>query len=283
MTILVLNKDPSNSTQVQFTTTGFTPSSYTTYTLSQNSPTSIVASGSKSWSSTQTFAPYTATLLVATGTLTNTPSAEWDLNPDTIMVPANGTVALNPTITKGTAGVTLSSAVFDSYEGSTACTGGSLTLTTPTITTSANGEITVNAGSTPGFCHFTVTGSDGTVTQTQGGWIVVGNPSATLVNTSGDSQTGTHGTVLSQPLTVTLSAGQSGGSASGASILFSASAGSLSNGTTSGSKVIAVTNSSGVASVTLTLPSSAEVVTVTAEGPYGLGHPVAASFSEISQ
>ena len=283
MTILVLNKDPSSSTQVQFTTTGFTPSSYTTYTLSQNSPTSIVASGSKSWSSTQTFAPYTATLLVATGTLTNTPSAEWDLNPDTIMVPANGTVTLNPTITKGTAGVTLSSAVFDSYEGSTACTGGSLTLTTPTITTSANGEITVNAGSTPGFCHFTVTGSDGTVTQTQGGWIVVGNPSATLANTSGDSQTGTHGTVLSQPLTVTLSAGQSGGSASGASVLFSASAGSLSNGTTSGSKVIAVTNSSGVASVTLTLPSSAEVVTVTAEGPYGLGHPVAASFSEISQ
>jgi hypothetical protein len=80
-----------------------------------------------------------------------------------------------------------------------------------------------------------------------------------------------------------LSAGQSGGSASGASILFTASAGSLSNGTTSGSKVIAVTNSAGVASVTLTLPSTAQVVTVTAEGPYGLGHPLAASFTETSQ
>ena len=233
--------------------------------------------------STQTFAPYTATLLVVSGTLANTPSTEWDLNPDTIMVPANGTVTLNPTITKGTSSVTLSSAVFDSYEGSSACTGGSLTLTTPTITTSANGEITVNAGSTPGFCHFTVTGSDGVVTQTQGGWILVGNPAATLANTSGNSQTGTHGTVLPQALTVTLNAGQSGGSASGASILFSASAGSLSNGTTSGSKVIAVTNGSGVASVTLTLPSTADVVTVTAEGPYGLGHPLAAAFTETSQ
>ncbi len=199
------------------------------------------------------------------------------------MVPADGTVTLSPTITKGTAGVTLSSAVFDSFEGSAACTGGTITLTTPTITTTANGEITVNAGSTPGFCHFTVTGSDGTVTQTQGGWIVVGNPAATLANTSGNGQTGTHGTALPTPLTVTLSAGQSGGSASGASILFTASAGSLSNGTTSGAKVMAVTNSSGVASVALTLPSTAEVVTVTAEGPYGLGHPVAASFTETSQ
>ena len=283
MTILVLNKDPANAAQVQFTTTGFTPSSYTAYTLSQSSPTAIVASSPKSWSSTQTFAPYTATLLVVTGSLANTPSTEWDLNPDTIMVPANGTVTLNPTITKGTAGVTLSSAVFDSFEGSTVCTGETLTLSTPTITTTANGEITVNAGSTPGFCHFTVTASDGTVTQTQGGWIVVGNPAAMLANTSGNGQTGTHGAVLPQALTVTLSAGQSGGSASGASILFTASAGSLSNGTTSGSKVIAVTNSSGVASVTLTLPSTAEVVTVTAEGPYGLGHPVALPFTETSQ
>jgi hypothetical protein len=283
LTILVLNKDPANTSQVQFTTTGFTPSSYTAFTLSQSSPTSIVASASSSWSSTQSFAPYTATLLVISGSLANTPSTEWDLNPDTIMVPADGTVTLSPTITKGTAGITLSSAVFDSFEGSAACTGGTITLTTPTITTTANGEITVNAGSTPGFCHFTVTGSDGTVTQTQGGWIVVGNPAATLANTSGNGQTGTHGTALPTPLTVTLSAGQSGGSASGASILFTASAGSLSNGTTSGAKVMAVTNSSGVASVTLTLPSTAEVVTVTAEGPYGLGHPVAASFTETSQ
>jgi hypothetical protein len=68
----------------------------------------------------------------------------------------------------------------------------------------------------------------------------------------------------------------------GASILFTAGAGSLSNGTITGSKVIAVTNSSGVASVTLTLPSTAKTVTVTAEAPYGLGHPVA-TFTETSQ
>ena len=127
-----------------------------------------------------------------------------------------------------------------------------------------------------------MTATDGTATQTQGGWIVVGNSAAALAKTSGDGQTGTKGTVLPQALTVTLTPGQSGGGNAGASILFTTSAGSLSNGTSSGSKVIAVTNSSGVASVTLTLPSTAETVTVTAEGPYGLGHPVA-TFTETSQ
>ncbi|HTZ84287.1 MAG TPA: glycoside hydrolase family 44 protein [Candidatus Acidoferrales bacterium] len=283
MTVMVLNKDPQNAAQLQFATTGFTPTNYVSYTLSQGSPTAIVASSSQSWASTQTFAPYTATLLVVSGSVATSPSSEWDLNPDTIMVPASGTVTLNPVITKGSANVTMSSAAFDSYEGAAACTGGTMTLTTATITPTINGEITVNTGATPGFCHFTVTGSDGTATQTQGGWIVVGNPAATLTQTSGNNQTGAVGSTLASPLTVTVSPGQSGGSAAGASILFTASAGSLTYGSTSGAKVIAITNGSGVASVTLTLPANPGVVTVTAEGPYGLGHPVAASFTETAQ
>jgi glycosyl hydrolase family 44 len=282
LTVVVLNKDPGNAAQVQFATTGFTPSNVTTYTLSQSSPTNIVASSVQSWSSTLSFAPYTATLLVVSGSMTSTPASEWDLNPDTVMVPASGTVTLQPKITSGAANVTLSSAAFDSFGGASAC-GGTITLPTPTITPTLPGEITVTAGSTSGFCHFTVTGTDGTVTQTQGGWIVVGKPAATLVKTSGDGQTASAGSTLPQALTVTLSPGQSGGSSTGASILFTASAGSLSNGTSSGPKVIAVTNSSGVASVTLTLPSTAEAVTVTAAGPYGLGHPVAPTFTETSQ
>jgi hypothetical protein len=282
MTIMVLNKDPGNAAQVQFTTTGFTPTNLTSYTLSQASPTTIVASSSQSWTATQTFAPYTATLLVVSGSLASTPASEWDLNPDTMMVPASGTATLAPKISSGSANVTLTSAVFDGFEGAAACSG-ALTLTTSTITTSQPGEITVTAGNTPGFCHFTVTGTDSGATQTQGGWIVVGNPAATLAKTGGDGQTGAKGTTLPTPLTVTLTPGQSRGTNTGASILFTTSAGSLSNGTTSGSKVIAVTNSSGVASVTLTLPSTAEGVTVTAEGPYGLGHPVAPAFTETSQ
>ncbi len=282
LTILVLNKDPGNSVQVQFATSGFTPSTFTTYSLSQSSPTTIVASSSKPWSANQTFAPYTATLLVVTGSVVSKPSSEWDLNPDSTMVPAGGTATLQPRIVSGSANVTLTSAVFDSFEGANSCSGGSLTLTTATITPSQPGAITVSAGVTPGFCHFTVTATDGSVTQSQGGWILVGNPPATLANSSGNGQTGVPSTVLPKALTVTLNAGQSGGSASGAPIFFSASSGSLSNGTTSGPKVVAVTNSVGVASVTLTLPSSAETVTVTAEGPYGLGHPVAASFTETS-
>jgi hypothetical protein len=165
--------------------------------------------------------------------------------------------------------VTLSSAVFDAFEGAPACSG-SLTLSDATITTTQPGTITVNAGGTPGFCHFTVTGNDGTATQTEGGWIVVGNPPATLTQ-SGNNQSGSAGTALSQPLTVTLTPGQSGGSASGAGIRFTTSAGVLSNGTTSGTSVIAQTNSSGIASVTLTLPSSHGTVTVTAQDQFALG------------
>jgi fibronectin type 3 domain-containing protein len=281
LTVMVLNKDPQNSAQAQFALAGFNATSYVAYTLTSSAPTAISASSSKSWTATQTFAPYSATLLVITGSLANTPSSDWDLNPDTIMVPASGTVALQPKISSGTANVTLSSATFDSYNGATACSG-NISLTNPVITTSESGTITLSAGSTPGFCHFTVTGSDGTVTQTEGGWIVVGNPPAGLAATSGNGQTGAPGTTLTQSLSVTLSPGQSGGVAAGASILFTTNAGTLSNGTTSGSTVIAVTNSSGVASVTLTLPSSAQTLQVQAQAPYGLGNAVA-NFTETAQ
>ena len=199
----------------------------------------------------------------------------------------------HPKIISGTANVSLTSAVFDAFEGASACSG-TITLTNSTITTAQPGTIAVTAGNTPGFCHYTVTGTDSGATQTEGGWIVVSNPAATLAKTSGDAQTGTHGTALPLPLTVTISPGQSGGTATGACILFTASAGSLStaadtNSTctnsanaNTGSKILAVTNSSGVASVTLTLPSTAGPVTVNAEGQYGLGHPEV-TFNETSQ
>jgi hypothetical protein len=282
MTLLVLNKDPANTVSVQFAFNGFNASSVVSYTLAQSAPTKIT-SASASWSATQNFAPYTATMLVITGTTTTSPVSSWDLNPDTTMVAASGTVTLNPKITSGSANVNLSSAVFDAFEGTTACSG-TISLTTATITPTTNGVITVTAGSTPGFCHFTVTGSDGTATQTEGGWIVVGNPAATLAKTTGDGQTGMNGTTLPTPLTVTLSAGSSGGTNTGASVLFTATnGGTLSDGTTSGTKLIEVTNGSGVTpAVRLTLPSTAGSVTVTAEGPYGLGHPVA-TFTETSQ
>ena len=166
--------------------------------------------------------------------------------------------------------MTLSSAVFDAYEGAAACSG-SLTLTNATITPLQPATITVNPGSTSGYCHYTVTGSDGTVTQKQGGWIVVGKPAGTLAVQSGNNQSGATGAVLSQALTVTLNPGQSGGSANGAGILFTTSAGTLTSGTTSGTSVIVQTNSSGVASVTLTLPSIKGALTVTAQDQFILG------------
>jgi hypothetical protein len=270
MTIMVLNKDPNNSAQVTFNLSGFSASTYVAYTLATTASGAISASNSAAWNVSQSFAPYSITLLVINGSEASKPASEWYLNPDDLMIPASGTATLHPAISSGSAAVTLSSAVFDAYEGAAACSDGSLALTNSTITATQPGSITVNAGSTPGFCHFTVTGSDGTATQTQGGWIVVGNPAATLAQ-SGNNQSGSAGTALSQPLTVTLTPGQSGGSASGAGIRFTTSAGTLSNGTTSGSSVIATTNASGIASVTLTLPSSKGTVTVTAQDQFALG------------
>ena len=269
MTIMVINKDPVNSAQVSFNLSGFNASSYVAYTLTSAAASAISASTSVGWTSSQSFAPYSITLLVITGSEASTPASEWYLNPDDLMIPASGTATLHPAIGSGSGPVTLTAADFDASEGAPACSG-SLALTNATITAAKPATVTVNVASTPGFCHYTVTGNDGTVTQTQSGWIVVGNPPATITQ-SGNNQSGGTGTVLSQPLTVTLTPGQSGGSASGAGILFTTSAGTLSNGTTSGSRVIAQTNSSGTASVTLTLPSSQGTVTVTAQDQFALG------------
>ena len=269
MTIMVLNKDPGNAAQVTFDLSGFNASTYVAYTLASTASGSISASNSAAWNSSQSFAPYSITLLVISGSEASTPASAWYLNPDDLMIPASGTATLHPAISSGSGPVTLSSAVFDAFEGALTCSG-SITLSDATITTTQPGTITVNAGGTPGFCHFTVTGNDGTAIQTEGGWIVVGNPPATLTQ-SGNNQSGSAGTALSQPLTVTLTPGQSGGSASGAGIRFTTSAGVLSNGTTSGTSVIAQTNSSGIASVTLTLPSSHGTVTVTAQDQFALG------------
>jgi fibronectin type 3 domain-containing protein len=273
MTLLVLNKDPANTANVGFTLNNFTPSSVQAFTLSSSTPTAIVASASKSWSSVQSFAPYSVTLLVVSGKLTSTPAAEWDLNPDAIQAAAGSTVTLSPRIvSSGGASVTLQSAQFDS--GSTA--GGTISIASSQITSGTDGAITLASGTTPGFYHFTVTAQDSAgVTQKQGGWLVVGNPAATLAKT-GDNQTGGVGKMLQ--LSVTLNPGSSGGTNSGASILFTTDAGSLN----AAARQIVITNSSGVAAVTLTLPSNGATVHVTAEAPYGLGHPVV-TFTETAQ
>jgi hypothetical protein len=265
MTVVVLNKYPSTTISAQFAINGFTPSQVTSYTLGTNNPTQIVASSSGPWSPNLTLGPYTATLLVITGS-TTLPSAEWDLNPDTVMVAAGGTVTLAPRIVSGSGTVALGTP--------TAETGITLAVTQGSVTPSQNGAITVTAGKTPGFYQFSVPSTDNSgVAQVQQGWIVVGNPPATLAE-QGNGQSGAPGGTLN--LSVTLAPGKSGGtSGAGADILFTTSAGTLSNR-------IVTTNSSGVAAVVLTLPQNAGQVQVTAEGPWGLGHPVA-NFTETAQ
>lgn len=264
MTLLILNKDPSNTVQAQFAVNGFTPQQMTAYTLASTNPTQIVKSKTTTWSPTVTITPYTATLLVVTGTA-QLPGAEWDLNPDTIMVPAGGNVVLQPKVTAGTATVTLGTPQADS--------GITVTVPQPTLSKGQSGKITVAAGTTPGFYHYSVPSTDTSgVAQQQGGYIMVGNPPATFTKT-GDKQKGGAGSQLT--LSVTLVPGQSGGSAAGGTVLFTTNAGSLSSRTV-------VTDSTGKASVVLTLPSTAGSVRVTAEGQYALGHPTA-TFTETAQ
>jgi hypothetical protein len=277
MTVMVLNKDPSNAVKSSLNFNGFTPSQVTAYTLSQSTPKTITAGATQAWSSSITFPPYSATLLVISGTSAKVPAAEWDLNPDTIRVPAGAAVTLHPRLVSGTTNLTITTGTFDA--GITPSITGSM------VSGSQPGSVSISAGNTPGFYHFNVKASDGTM---QGGWIVVGNPPAALAKTAGADQTAPAGTVLPVNLSVTLSPGQSGGSAAGASIYFSTSGGALQNiqvGSEklfTGPKVIAITNSSGVASVRLTLPGTSGAVQVSAEGPYALGHPIV-SFTETAQ
>ena len=113
MTLLVLNKDPANTDQVQLTFNGFARSQATSYTPSSANPARIVASRTSAWSSSQSFATYFVTLLVITET-SQCPGAEWDVNQDTTMLPAGGKVVLHPKITSGAATATLSTPVADS-------------------------------------------------------------------------------------------------------------------------------------------------------------------------
>ena len=281
MTIMVLNKDPGNAANVTFNLNGFSASTYTAYTVVSTNPSAITNSTTQSWSNTQTFAPYSITLLVVSGTQNTAPATEWYMKADDLMIPAGSTGLLNPSNYNGSTNVTITHVAFDSFEGSPACNG-TFNITNNTIYQYWPSFIYVTAPTTPGFCHYTVTGNDGTVTSTQSGWIVVGNPSGTVSITSGNGQSGAHGTTLSVPLTVTLNAGASGLSAQNAEIFFTASAGTVSNGSTSGSKVIATTNGSGVASVTLTLPSSPGTVSVTAQSQFALGG-TTATFTETAQ
>ena len=109
------------------------------YTLASTASSAISASTSAAWNASQSFAPYSITLLVINGSEASKPASEWYLNPDDLMIPASGTATLHPAISSGSAAVTLSSAVFDAYEGASACSG-SLALTSSTITASQPGN-----------------------------------------------------------------------------------------------------------------------------------------------
>ena len=132
MTIMVLNKDPGNTANVTFNLTGFSATTYTTYTVASTNPGSISLRPQPPGARRRALRP------------TASPcwwSAEFSLQARLGVVFESGRSddsglgngILNPKIVSGTAPVTLNSAVFDAFEGATACSG-SLALTNPTIT-----------------------------------------------------------------------------------------------------------------------------------------------------
>ena len=264
LTLMVVNKDPANRANVSFEVSGFSPSTMKTYSLSSAAPTTIAASTARPWSAAQSIAPYSATLIVASGKSSHAEAEEWDLNPDTLLAPTSGTVTIAPRLTSGTGKVTLNSATGTGLE---------FTLTRKTVTASETGLILIKAPSTPGLYPFTVTATDsGGTTQSQEGWVLATVPAARLTKT-GDNQAAARGKEVT--LTATFVPGAASGSANGVDLLFTASAGKL-------NERIVRTNESGQATVTLTLPSTPGKVTVTAIGPVFWGTPTA-TFTETAQ
>ena len=270
LTLLVVNKDPTHPAAVSFNLSGFNPATMRAFTLSSAKPTSIVATASQSWSSSQTFAPYSATLVVASGRAPQPVAAEWDLNPDTLLANTSSSVTIAPIITSGTGSVTLT--------GATGSGGLTLALTQPKLMppSSANAAaalVTIKTPANPGIYSFTVTGKDsGGTIQTQQGWVFSTVPAAKLTK-SGDNQSAHRGTKIS--LTATFVPGSSGATAGGVDLLFTTTAGTL-------NARILRTSGNGNTTVTLTLPNSPGKVTVTAVGPVFWGTPLA-TFTATAQ
>jgi hypothetical protein len=267
MRLMIVNKDPVNQAAVTFALENFDASTATRFTLSQANPTKIVASKSTAWSAEQTFPPYSATLVVVSGKPLHTVAEEWDLNPDTVLAPTSGQVTIYPTITGGNGPVTLTLA--------TGTGGLSVKIVGKVLNSLANGEITLNTPAAPGFYSFTVTGKDsaGTV-QTQQGWVLATVPASSIAKT-GDKQSAKPGAKITLTATYIPGAPSEGGTAGGVDLLFTSSAGTL-------SQRIVRTSSGGQATVTLTLPSKPGPVTVTAVGPTFWGAPTA-TFTETVQ
>ena len=254
LTLMVVNKDPVNHANVVFDLGGFKPAQMRTYTLSAANPNRVVATTNKAWSGTQNFVPYSVTLIVVTTATAERPAVEWDLNPDTLAAPASSTVTIAPGITAGVGTFKLT--------GAMGAAGLGFSLTQPKLAPGVPGLVTISTPATPGLYPFTLTGMDSAnLVQSKQGWVLVGNPAATLTKT-GDNQSAPRSKTVT--LTANFVPGSSGISEGNVSILFTTSAGTLS------SRMVR-TNGSGEATVTLTLPSSPGKVTVTAQEPVPAG------------
>ena len=267
---MVINKSPSTTVSTTISLSHFTPRPRDVYAFSgfaNHDRARVPAAGRGTYS----FAPYSATLLVISGNVTQAPAVEWDLNPDATMVPAGGSVARFPQIVSGTGTATLNSQQSDN--------GITVTLTEPTSLCRPRAAVgdpdrfrRRHSRLLPLHCdwHRQHRHAADTGRMDRGG----------KSGGDGDKDRGQRDRLL-LTLTATFNVGSSGATPQGASILFTTTGGTLSDTGSSGlacnsttTACIATTDSSGNATLTLTLPIGTGKVTVTAEGPFPLGHPV---------
>ncbi len=162
LTIVGVNKDPKNAVNATVHLGGFKPASMTEYIL--DSSNSIRSFGPKVWPASYAFEPYTVTLLSFTGKA-DARAADWSLSPDDLMMTAGTTANLAPK--SKTAKLRLT--------GVKADPGITIKIADANVSPAHHGRITVTAGQTPGFYHYTVTAKTSSgVSETQSGWIVVG-------------------------------------------------------------------------------------------------------------
>ena len=166
LTVMAINKDPKQSVTAKLDLVGFRPTAMAAYQRSGGDKT-ITATPAAASPGTYTFKPYSQTLLVFDGRAEKG-TADWSVTPDALMM-LPGEHAVLRVQTADKKGVTITNVE--------AAPGVTMTAKQKQAARGRFAALDVDAGTNPGFYHFTVTGKTAAGhAETQSGWIVIGAP-----------------------------------------------------------------------------------------------------------
>ncbi len=165
LTVMSINKDPSQSVTANLNLTGFRPSTMVAYER-VGGDKAITASATLPAVGTYTFKPYSQTLLVFQGSAA--PGAvDWSIDRDDLMITTGEHAVLHVQTAGKRAAIHI--------VGIKAEPGVTMTARSSRVDAWHPAAIDVAAGTKPGFYSYTVTAKTPTGhTETQSGWIVVG-------------------------------------------------------------------------------------------------------------